>query len=363
MWIVCPIAGVGSRLAPFTYTKPKAFMKVAGKRVIDHLMLKLQKTFDRGTDIMFVVGYKKKQITEYLLEHYSEYFSLHFVEQEPRGYRADIPYFSGLGAAISLAEDFVKDDDLLIILSDRLPMQDFSSMLVKFLKPNGGVPLDGVINVQKVPDPQHYGVIQLSDEGTVKCIVEKPSEYVSDLAVSGAYLFSKRVVPRLFQYLRESMSETLEEGREYQFTPIIERLIKEGCRVGVNEMAEKILDFGRPENFLEGNSLLLQQMNQVEFAGAMEGVELDNAEIIPPVFIGSGTRVSRCNLGPNVSVGDGCVLEKCILSNAVVGDGVHLSRVISENSIVGDWVVLEDLIKDNITIGDSSCIATTKWKK
>ncbi|MEJ2277729.1 MAG: hypothetical protein P8Y70_08285 [Candidatus Lokiarchaeota archaeon] len=42
MKIICPIAGVGKRLQPFTFSKPKAFIKIAGKRLIDHILLKLK---------------------------------------------------------------------------------------------------------------------------------------------------------------------------------------------------------------------------------------------------------------------------------------------------------------------------------
>ena len=81
MWLICPIAGVGKRLQPFTYSKPKAFLKIAGKRLIDHILLKLKKTFSQGTNICFIVGYKKRQISEYLIQNYSDYFNLHFIEQ------------------------------------------------------------------------------------------------------------------------------------------------------------------------------------------------------------------------------------------------------------------------------------------
>ena len=49
MWLICPIAGVGKRLQPFTYSKPKAFLKIAGKRLIDHILIKLKSSFPKGT--------------------------------------------------------------------------------------------------------------------------------------------------------------------------------------------------------------------------------------------------------------------------------------------------------------------------
>lgn len=103
MWLICPIAGSGRRLLPFTYSKPKAFLKIAGKRLIDHILIKLKNSFPKSTNILFIVGYKKRQITEYLKKNHSDYFNLHFIEQKPLGYERDTPFFSGLGDAILLA--------------------------------------------------------------------------------------------------------------------------------------------------------------------------------------------------------------------------------------------------------------------
>ena len=64
MWIICPIAGVGKRLQPFTFSKPKAFLKVAGKRLIDHILIKLKQTFSKGTNLLFIIGIYKNLIIE-----------------------------------------------------------------------------------------------------------------------------------------------------------------------------------------------------------------------------------------------------------------------------------------------------------
>ncbi|MFX0136687.1 MAG: sugar phosphate nucleotidyltransferase, partial [Candidatus Hodarchaeota archaeon] len=116
MWLICPIAGVGKRLQPFTYSKPKAFLKIAGKRLIDHILIKLKNSFPQGTNVCFIVGYKKRQITEYLKKYHSDYFKIHFIEQKPLGYEADAPYFSGLGDAILLAKNLAEHDDCFIFL-------------------------------------------------------------------------------------------------------------------------------------------------------------------------------------------------------------------------------------------------------
>lgn len=358
--LICPIAGVGQRLQPFTYSKPKAFLKLAGKRLIDHILIKLKKTFPKGTDIAFIVGYKKRQISEYIKNHYSDYFNLIFIEQKPLGFLADTPFFSGLGDAILLAKDFVSNDDCFIFLSDRLPMEDYSSVLLTYHQGN----CDAVINVKRVSNPQFYGVTVADEEMNLTRIIEKPREFISDYAVSGAYLFGKSSIFRLFELLEEQSKVKITNGSEHQLTPIIDHLIREGFRFKGNIMQGEVLDFGRPESLLDGNRYLLSEakLKDPSFETLFQAGNIVDSKLVPPIFIGENVKIKNSIIGPNVSIGDDLVIEKCILSESVIGDGVFLRKIISSNSIIGDYSILEDLIKKNITIGDSSYITTSKMK-
>ncbi len=357
MFVIFPIAGVGKRLQPFTFSKPKAFIKIAGQRLIDHIITKLKQTFPEGTAILFVVGYKQRQISEYLKSKYSDYFTLYFKEQEPQGYIDDTPYFSGLGDAILLAKEFVKDDnDIFICLSDRLPLEDYASILLEFHKNN----CDGVINTKRVDNPEFYGITKTDEEGNITEIVEKPKESLSDLAVSGAYLFSKRISDRLFELLEEQSKIELENGEEHQLTPIIEDLIKEGKQLKAHIMKKEILDFGRPDSLLKGNRYLLSEIRVKNplYEDLIQENQIEDSKIIPPVCVGKNVQIKDSVIGPNVSIGDEVVLNKSILSESVVGDGVQLEKIISKNSIFGDFCTLQGLIKKGVTIGDSTYIHT-----
>jgi len=358
MWLICPIAGVGKRLQPFTYSKPKAFLKVAGKRLIDHILEKLKDAFPKRTNICFIIGYKKRQITEYLTKYYSDYFNLEFREQKPLGYEAETPYFSGLGDAILLARKFAENEDCFIFLSDRLPMDEYTKILLTYHQGE----CDGVINVKKVENPQFYGVTVVNGRGYISKIVEKPKEFISDYAVSGAYLFGKSMSSRLFELLKEQSKNKLENGQEHQLTTIIEKLIQEGFKIKINEMKDIILDFGRPESLLEGNQYLLSELKLKDpsYEDLFQRGNISDSKIIPPVYIGKNVKISNSIIGPNVSIGDEVNIEKCVLKETVIGDGARLKKIISSHSIIGDYSILEDLIKKNITIGDSSVITTSK---
>ncbi len=360
MWLICPIAGVGKRLQPFTYSKPKAFLKIAGKRLIDHILIKLKKTFPKGTNICFIVGYKKRQMTEYLINHHADYFNIKFVEQKPLNYVAGTPYFSGLADAVLLAKKFANNDDCFIFFSDRLPMEEYTPILSKYHQ--GGC--DGVMNVKQVDHPEFYGVIKSNDDGFITKVVEKPKEFISKFAVSGAYVFGKTMTARLFELLEEQSKVALENGQEHQIAPVIQKLIDEGIKLKFNEMTEDILDFGRPEGLLDGNRQLLAEL-ELKFPSYdnlyQEG-NITDSKIVPPVFIGENTKITDSVIGPNVSIGDNVILDKSIISESVIGDGAHLKKIISSDSIIGDYSILEDLIKKNITIGDSTFITSSITK-
>ncbi|MGQ4873052.1 MAG: sugar phosphate nucleotidyltransferase [Promethearchaeia archaeon] len=356
--MICPIAGVGKRMQPFTYSKPKAFIKIAGKRLIDHILEKLKKTFPEGTNICFIVGYKKRQITNYLNKYYSDYFNLKFVEQRPLGYSADTPYFSGLGDAILLARKYADNDDCFIFLSDRLPLEDYSNILLIYHQDI----CDGVLNVKKVENPQYYGVVEVDERGFVKGIEEKPEKPKSNYAVSGAYLLGLNLTPRLFELLEEQSKIPLKNGEEHQITPILQQLIDEGFKLKINEMKGEILDFGRPESLIEGNRYLLEEAKITDplYEELFNSENIINTKIVPPVYIGKDVKINDSVIGPYVSIGNHVKIQKCILSDMVIGDGAELKKIITSNSIIGDYAILEDLIKKNITIGDHSFIATSK---
>ena len=89
MRAIIPVAGVGSRLRPHTYTVPKVLLNVAGKPIIGHIM---DKIIENGVDeATIVIGYLGEKIKDYILDHYS--IKVDFVEQEER---------LGLGHAIYL---------------------------------------------------------------------------------------------------------------------------------------------------------------------------------------------------------------------------------------------------------------------
>ncbi len=316
MLIICPIAGVGSRLFPITKDKPKAMIKLAGKRIIDHLMEKIGKTFSNGTQICFIVGFCKEQLIEYLKKNYQSQYDLKFVEQKPIGFKKNIPFYSGLGDAIALAAKFGRDEDCFIILPDRFPLEDYTHII----ETSDEKRLDGCINAQMVEDPHHYGVIIPSSDGTIDTIIEKPEELISNIAVSGAYYFRSNMSAEIFDMLEEQSKQSITNFKEHHFTSVIQNLIKKGFKIAYNLMMRPILDFGRPDNLLEANIALIDETLQEK----------------TKICVGEKSKLLNSTIGVYTSIGSNTILEGCIIENSIIGDNCNLKGVSLKNAIVDD---------------------------
>ncbi len=363
MKIIGPIAGIGSRLRPFTLSKPKAFLTVAGKTVLDHILLKFSNTFDSDTELILIVGYKKQQIIQYIKNHYSDKFKLTFVEQIPRGYKEGIPYYWGLGEAVYLAHNRFKETKIksldqdkregsLIFLGDMIPIDEYSYLLYKYWESD----VDGIITVMKIPkeDASSYGVVVVDSNNIIKKLVEKPQDFISDLAIAGLYSFSKTATISLFKNIKKYLDQRKNNPKEVYMTESLQDLVDQGYKIAAVELKQGILDFGRPSELLRGNRYLLKQ-NYISSEGFQKSnITVERSHLKNPVFIGSNAKIINSIIGPYVSIGDQSNIENCILENCVIEERAHLNNIISQNSIIGSNVKVENISKDNLIIGDKS---------
>ncbi len=332
--------------------------------VIDHILKHFLDSFPEKLEIICVVGFKRVQMQDYLLQKYGNQFNFKFITQTPVAYQGDIPLFGGLGEAIYLAHPEVLDkdgqakEDTLIFLGDMVLIDSYKDILKDYLA--GSV--DGVISVMKVPRDlaKHYGVVITDKKGNITKLVEKPPDFVSDLAIAGIYAFNRTATTKLFESLHKSLKVRKKFEKELQFTPAIQDVVDAGFRIQAIPIVEGILDFGRPDTLLEGNTFLLNRIN-----GKQPPTEptMQNSKLIPPVYVGSHTVINDSVIGPYASIGDDCLLEKCIIAASVVGDSSRLTKIITRNAIIGDGVSLEAIAKDHIVIGDKAQLISTSKKK
>ncbi len=362
MKIIGPIAGTGTRLRPFTSKKPKAFMKVAGKTVLDHILDKLKDSFAKGTELILIVGYKKEQIINYLNKYYSEDFNLVFIEQVPRGFDGDTPYYWGLGEAVYLANERFnfsdetnkdeKKDGCVIFLGDMILLDDYSDVLETYFQSD----VDGIITVMRVPkeEASSYGIVSVNEQMQITKLVEKPKEFVSNLAIAGIYAFNRKATKALFENIKKYLDNKTPESGEIYMTPALQDLIDQKFNIIAVELRMEILDFGRASELLKSNRYLLEHFSKNDENFSLKQDSFKNSFINPPVYIEENTEINNSVIGPFVSIGKNCILDRCILKNCVIENDTVLSNIISEDSIIGSHVKIENLSKNNLMIGDSS---------
>ena len=132
---------------------------------------------------------------------------------------------------------------------------------------------DALILLQKVADPQSYGIAELDGDGRVSRLVEKPAEPRSDLALVGVYLFT----PAVF----ESVKAIKPSARgELEITDAIQHMVDRGLRVEPHVVTGWWKDTGKLEDMLEANRLVLSTL-----VGDVRG-ELCETTLEGPVRIG-----------------------------------------------------------------------------
>ena len=202
MRAIIPVAGVGSRLRPHTFTLPKVLLNVAGKPILGHILDKIiGEGIHQGT---IVVGHMSELIKEYVAETYPS-FKAEYVEQGER---------LGLGHAIYLSRNTLDNEPVLIILGDTIFDVDLSPVLRQQYSSLG---------VKAVDDPRRFGVAEMQN-GSIVRLVEKPEQPASNLAVVGLYYIRN---PRLLvSCLNELVERDIRTKGEFQLTDALQMMIQ-----------------------------------------------------------------------------------------------------------------------------------------
>ncbi|MFM8320948.1 MAG: sugar phosphate nucleotidyltransferase [Chloroflexota bacterium] len=308
--IVIPMAGLGTRLRPHTWSKPKQLVSVAGKTVLDHVLDTLSSVPDpKNIEVIAIVGYLGDQIEEHMRKNYPD-LKTHIVVQENP---------AGQSHAIKLAEQHLQGP-MLMVFADTLIMSDFS-----FLADEAA---DGVAWVKPVEDPRRFGVASLGEDGWVKRMVEKPKDISNNLAVVGVYYFKDS--QELIAAIDEQMARNIQLKGEYYLADAINIMLERGMRMRT-EQVEVWLDAGTPEALLETNEYLLGQRAD----NSQEAAQRSELVICPPVFIHPSAFVSGSIIGPNVSIGADCKIENSIIRDSIIEDDASACNIVLERSLVG----------------------------
>jgi len=320
MRAIIPVAGLGSRLKPHTYSIPKVLLNVGGKPILGHIIDKL--TGEGINKATFVIGHLGEMIKEYVQKTYPA-LKADFVVQDE---------MEGLGHAIYMAIPTFDEKEIFIILGDTV----FDVNLKEVFKNK-----KSALGVKSVDDPSRFGVAVTSN-GYIEKLVEKPSTPISKLALVGLYYIADS--DALKRSLVELVQKNIRTKGELQLTDALQNMIDAGEKITTFPV-EGWFDCGKPETLLATNKHILDQHGtETEYPGVV---------VNHPVFIGEGAEIENCIIGPYTTIGAGSLIKNSIIRNSIIGSKAEVNKALLENSIIGNNSSIKGSYK-RLNSGDSS---------
>lgn len=324
------MAGRGTRLRPHTLTVPKPLIPVAGKPIIQRLVEDLASSYPGPIEeIAYIVGDFGAEVEKELLSIAAKLGARGILYQQDKAL--------GVGHAIACAAGSL-EGKCIVAFADTLFKANF-----RFNDQE-----DGVIWTQKVADPSPFGVVKLDSDGFISEMVEKPSEFVSDLAIVGIYYF--REGEKLRDALQHIIAHEIRDKNEFQLTTALEMLKNQGIKFRTGEI-EEWLDCGNKENILHSNARMLELHPGEQMLSKTAVVE--NSVIVHPCFIGENAVIRNSVVGPHVSVGHHSSVENTVISNSIIQNYAQIKNAVLDSSMIGNSSLYEGS-KYALDLGDFS---------
>ncbi len=326
--------GRGTRMRPLTYTSAKQLIPVANKPV---LVYGIEAIVAAGIeDIAIIVSPETGDEIRETIGDGSRYgANLCYIEQEaPRG----------LAHAVLTAEGFLRDAPFVMYLGDNLLQHGITPLVQEYRS----LDCNSEILLTKVANPSQFGVAELSPDGRVTKLTEKPVEPKSDLALVGVYMFDDTIF---------DAAKAIKPSKrgELEITDAIQWLLDHRFVVHPHIVKGWWKDTGKIEDMLEANRTVLDTFDRdvrghITGASAIEGkvrieegAEIVDSVVRGPAIIGRDARVVHAYVGPYTSIGNGCVVEHCEIENSIVLENSTIAHV--------DGRIEASLIGKNVKIG------------
>lgn len=323
MRAVIPVAGIGSRMRPHTFTTPKVLLNVAGKPILAHILDELSRI--GISDITIITGVMGERVVDFVRKRYS-FLNFDFISQDEA---------LGLGHAIWTARETYHNEELVIILGDTIFDVDLKSVI--------NLP-QSALGVKEVKDPRRFGVVFFNQDGTVQKLIEKPSEPESNLAIVGIYYIKNSAT--LVSALNEIINKNVRTKNEFQLTDALQLMIEKGEKFTTFHV-EGWYDCGKPETLLETNRFLLEKI--------AKDLNIDGSVVIQPSFVSKNATIEHSVIGPYASIADDAIVKDSIIRNSIISFGANVENTLLDESIVGNEALVKGVFQ-KLNVGDSSSI-------
>ena len=331
--------GHGTRLRPLTHTGPKQLLPIANRPMSEYCLDVIK---EAGiTEICIIIGgIGSNKVKEYYGAGEKFGVNITYIEQdEPRG----------IAHAISLCENYIENEKFLVFLGDNIIKKDISTYAKNFQQDD----VDASLLLCEVSNPTQFGIAELNDDKTIKKIIEKPKYPASNLAVTGIYFLT----PKIFEIISRLKPSW---RNELEITDALQMLLSEKNKIKYYMITDYWKDTGTPEDIIFANSEILKNMKPYFLGKKDEQVEIlgnvmigknthisKGAKIIGPVIIGEDC-IIQAKVGPNVSIGNNCILKNCKIENSIIMNNCKIetnSKI--EKSIIAPNSEVQSNLEEN----------------
>ncbi|MBK8139310.1 MAG: glucose-1-phosphate thymidylyltransferase [Anaerolineae bacterium] len=311
-------AGQGTRLRPVTLTMPKPMVPVANQPLIAYAIDMLRAADLK--EIGIIVNSLESPIVAALGDGSQMGVQLTFIIQAEQ---------KGLAHACGLARDFVGSEPFAMLLGDNIFQDKMHSMLTGFEASDS----EAAIGVGEVADPSRFGIAQVEGDRVLR-VVEKPKEFIGNLAISGVYLFRNSIFDAIAN-IKPSWRNELE------ITDAIQYLVSSGKKVSQYTIGGWWIDAGKPDAIVRANQLVLGDM---PYSPPPEGENIENSEVSARVVLGEGSKIINSVVRGPVVIGSGVTI-----SNSYVGPYTAIgNNVTVEHSEIEASIVMQDCVLKGI---------------
>lgn len=333
MNIIIPMAGMGKRLRPHTLTTPKPLIPIAGKPIVHWLVHDIAKVTDEKIDtIGFVIGKNFGEAVEQSLLQIAENLGAAgkiFYQEEALG----------TAHAIYCAEQIL-EGKTIVAFADTLFKASFKLDSES----------DAIIWVQQVDDPSAFGVVKQNEKEEIVDFIEKPKDFVSDLAIIGIYYFKKG--EELKAEIKKLIDADIKDSGEYQLTRVLKTLQQKGTTFRAGQV-DAWLDCGNKIATVETHKAYLGFIKENNLIS--NTAKIIDSVIIPPVYLGENVELNNTVIGPYVSVGDNTQILESRVQNSIIQKDNIIRNANLANSMLGNSVTYEGKASD-LSVGDYNTI-------
>ncbi|MBM4141199.1 MAG: glucose-1-phosphate thymidylyltransferase [Nitrospira sp.] len=325
--------GKGTRLRPLTYSGAKQLVPVANRPILFYCIDNIAQVGIKDVGII-ISPETGNEIKEAVGDGNLWNIKIQYITQDEPG---------GLAHAVKVAKDFLEDSPFVMYLGDNIIGGGISRFLQDFEKNSP----DALILLKEVEEPKSFGVAEVSTNGNVLSLIEKPEKPLSNLALVGIYIFSPNI-HRAIERIKPSRRGELE------ITDAVQELINMGLPVESFILDTWWLDTGKKDDLLTANAIVLDEWLKVDIGGSIDnaskilgrvaigkGSVIKGSSIRGPVIIGENTFIENSFIGPYSSIGNNVKIRHSCVEHSVIMDGSELIDIERmEDSLIGRRVKL-----------------------